>query len=39
MSKREKFIEASYSQVGRGIYVWGAKGQDVSASDYPVRIG
>lgn len=37
MSKREKFVEASYSQVGRGIYVWGAKGQDVSAMSDPYK--
>lgn len=28
--KRDKLIAASYSQVDRGIYVWGARGQDVS---------
>lgn len=34
---REKLIQASYSQVGRGIYVWGAKGQDVSAMSDPYK--
>ena len=31
MSKREKFLEAARTQVNKGIYVCGAKGQDVSA--------
>jgi hypothetical protein len=35
MNKREKFLEAARSQVGKGIYVWGAKGQDLLAMDNP----
>ncbi len=35
MNKREKFLEAARSQVGKGIYVWGAKGQDLLAMSNP----
>lgn len=31
MSDRDEFLAAARSQVNKGIYVWGAKGQDVSA--------
>ena len=31
MSKRDEFLAAARTQVNKGIYVWGAKGQDVSA--------
>ena len=35
MNKREKFIAAARSQVNKGIYVWGAKGQNLLGMSDP----
>lgn len=37
MNKREKFLEAARSQVGKGIYVWGAKGQNLLDTSDPEK--
>ena len=38
MSKRDEFLAAARSQINKGIYVWGAKGQDVSAMSEKERV-
>lgn len=35
MNKRDAFLAAARSQVGKGIYVWGAKGQDLLSMSDP----
>ena len=37
METRDKLVKTAYSQVDRGIYVWGARGQDVSAMSNPYK--
>jgi len=38
MTKAEKLVSTSYEQVNKGIYVWGARGQDVSAMTATKRV-
>jgi hypothetical protein len=37
METRDKLVKAACSQVDRGIYVWGARGQDVSSMSNPYK--